>query len=140
MQPLVSGCLFLTKQFAEFMLQSYLLKIKIFQQCIKCRVSLEDRTKSTGFSSLLSGASNGCFSTKFSLRSNGSPCPTIKSVETNCVKMQSYSPSILYGFEDTEPICLLSLSVIRLVLQCTGCCQSNLTHEGTLYKFGRKLP
>lgn len=56
--------------------------------------------------------------------------------------MQSYSLSILSDSQSlsTQPICLLSLSIIRLVLQCTACCQSYLTREHTQYKYGRTLP
>lgn len=60
-------------------------------------MSEEDRPEFNGFSCLLSDTSNGCFSTKFSLRSNCSPNPAIKLVESNCVNMQSYSPSVVSG-------------------------------------------
>lgn len=65
-------------------------------------MSVEDRAKSTGFSCLLLDTRNGCFSTKFSLRSNCSPNPAIKLVESNCVNMQSYFPSILSGSQGSS--------------------------------------
>lgn len=65
-------------------------------------MSLEDRPKSTGFSCLLLDTRNGCFSTKFSLRSNCSSNPAIKLVESNCANMQSYFPSILSGSQGSS--------------------------------------
>lgn len=83
---LSQDCFFLTKQLLNYCFIVIFCKQRNFSYLSNVQCLWR-----TGLSQLASPAcsdtSNGCFSTKFSLRSNCSPNPAIKLVESNCVNM-----------------------------------------------------